>query len=91
MNGTFMSLLVVEAVLTGAAVLMFLYRGMLDMKEEDEQLILDNAEAHLVREQAAIRRKVTALSRYLKVVTVAWAVLLVALFGVWIGQGLGMI
>ena len=47
MNGTFMSLLVVEAVLTGAAVLMFLYRGMLDMKEEDH-LILDNAEAHLV-------------------------------------------
>ena len=90
MNGTFMSLLMVEAVLTGAAILMFLYRGMLDMKEEDH-LILDNAEAHLAREQADIRRKVTAISRYLKVVTIAWAVLLVAIFGVWIGQGLGMI
>ena len=33
MNQTFMSLVVVEAVLTGAAVVMFLYRGMLDMKE----------------------------------------------------------
>ena len=90
MNGTFMSLLVVEAVLTGAAILMFLYRGLLDMKEEDH-LILDNAEAHLAREQDAIRRKVTSISRYLKVVAIAWAVLLVAIFGVWMGQGLGMI
>jgi hypothetical protein len=69
---------------------MFLYRGMLDMKEEDH-IILDSAEAHLVRDQDAIRRKVTVLSRYLKVVAVAWAVLLVAIFGVWAGKGLGMI
>jgi hypothetical protein len=90
MNGTFMSLLVVEAVLTAAAILMFLYRGMLDLKEEDH-LILGNAEAHLAREQADIRRKLTALSRYLKVITIAWAVVLVAIFSVWVGQGLGMI
>jgi hypothetical protein len=90
MNGTFLSLLIVEGVLTGVAVLMFLYRGMLDMKEEDH-IILDSAESHLVREQDAIRRKLAVLSRYLKVVTITWAVLLVAIVGVWIGQGLGMI
>ena len=90
MNGTFMSLVVVEAVLTGAAVLMFLYRGMLDMKEEDH-IILDNAESHLAREQDSIRRKVEVISRYLKVVGVAWAILLVAIFGVWMGQGLGLL
>ena len=90
MNGTFMSLVVVEAVLTGAAVLMFLYRGMLDMKEEDH-IILDSAESHLAREQDSIRRKVEVISKYLKVVGVAWAVLLVALFGMWMGQGLGLI
>ena len=90
MNGTFTSLVVVESVLTAAAVLMFLYRGALDMKEEDH-IILDNAEAHLAREQETIRRKVTVLSRYLKVVTVAWSVLLLAIIGVWIGQGLGFI
>ena len=33
MSGTFTSLVVLEGVLTGAAVVMFLYRGMLDMKE----------------------------------------------------------
>ena len=90
MTGTFMSLVVVEAVLTGAAVLMFLYRGMLDMKEEDH-LILDNAEAHLAREQATIRHRVDVVSKYLRVVGVLWAVLLVAIFGVWVSQGLGFL
>jgi hypothetical protein len=90
MNGTFMSLVIVEAVLTGAAILMFLYRGALDMKEEDH-IILDNAEAHLAREQASIRKKLTVLTRYLKIVSVAWAVLAVAIFGLWMGQGLGLI
>ena len=90
MNGAFMSLVVVESVLTGAAVLMFLYRGMLDMKEEDH-IILGNAEAHLAREQESIRRKVTVVTRYLKMVGIAWAVLLIAIFGVYMGQGLGFI
>ena len=90
MNGTFMSLVVVEAIVTGFAVVMFLYRGMLDMKEEDH-LILDAAEAHLAREQASIRHKVDTVSKYHKLVGVIWAVLLVAIFGVWMGQGLGLI
>jgi hypothetical protein len=90
MNGTFMSLVVVEAVLTAAAIVMFLYRGMLDMKEEDH-IILDTAEAHLAREQATIRHKVDVVSKYLRLVGVAWAVLLVAIFGVWVGQGLGLL
>jgi hypothetical protein len=89
MSGTFMSLVIVEAVLTGAAVVMFLYRGMLDMKEEDH-IVLDSAEAHLVREQDAIRHKVDVISRYLKFIGVAWIVLLLAIFGVWVAQGLGL-
>ena len=90
MGGTFMSLVVLEAVLTAAAVLMFLYRGMLDMKEEDH-IILDNAEAHLAREQDSIRRKVTSISRYLKVIGIAWGVLLLAIFGLWLAEGLNLI
>ena len=90
MNGAFMSLVVVEAVLTAAAALMFLYRGVLDMKEEDH-LVLDSAEAHLSRDQASIRHKVDVLSRYLKVTSVAWGVLLLVIFGLWVGQGLGFI
>jgi hypothetical protein len=90
MNGTFMSLVVVEAILTAAALVMFLYRGMLDMKEEDH-LILDSAEAHLAREQATIRHKVDIVSKYLKLVGTLWAVLLVAIFIVWVSQGLGLL
>ena len=90
MNGTFTSLVIVEAVLTGAAVVMFLYRGMLDMKEEDH-IILDNAEAHLARDQDQIRHKVNVISRYLKLVGILWTVVLIAMFGVWIGQGLGVL
>ena len=90
MSGTFMSLVVLEAALTALAVVMFLYRGMLDMKEEDH-LVLDAAEAHLVREQDSIRHKVSALSRYLKVIAVARGVLLFAIFSLWIAEGLNMI
>jgi hypothetical protein len=90
MNGTFMSLVVVEGVLTAAAILMVLYRGVLDMKEEDH-IILDSAESHLAREQDSIRRKATMLGRYLKVVSIVWAVLLVAIGGLWIAQGLNLI
>jgi len=90
MTGTFMSLVVIEAVLTGAAIVMFLYRGMIDMEEEDH-IILDNAEAHLVREQDEIRHKVNVVSRYLRVVAVLWTVGLIAMLGVWVGQGLGVL
>ena len=90
MSGTFTSLLIVESVLTAAAVIMFLYRGMLDMKEEDH-IILDDAERHLAREQAVIRRKVNQVSKYIKVVGVAWSVLLVVIFGVWVVRGLNLL
>jgi hypothetical protein len=90
MNGTFMSLVIAEAVLTAAAVVMFLYRAMLDMKEEDH-IVLDSAEAHLVREQAVIRQRAGVVSRYLKIVGIIWLVLLAAIFGVWMAEGLGLL
>jgi hypothetical protein len=90
MSGTFMSLVVLEAVLTAAVVLMFLYRGMLDMKEEDH-IVLGNAEAHLAREQDSVRRKVTSVSRYLKVIGIAWGVLLFVIAGLWIVEGLNIV
>jgi hypothetical protein len=90
MNGTFMTLLFVESVLTAAVIGMFLYRGLLGMKEEDH-LILDEAERHLAREQDSIRRKVTVLSGYLKMLGAAWSVLGVVLLSLWIVQGLDLI
>jgi len=90
MSGTFSGLLVVESILTVAAIVMFAYRAMLDMKEEDH-IILDAAESHLAREQASIRQRITMVSRYIKVVGVVWSVLLVVLFSVWVVQGLNLI
>jgi hypothetical protein len=90
MSGTMTSLLIIESVLTAAAVLMFLYRGILDMKEEDH-LILDEAESHLAREQAGIRQRVTAITRYIRVVGVTWGVLLIVIMGLWLMLGLGML
>jgi hypothetical protein len=90
MSATFISLLAVEAILTAAAVLMFVYRGVLDLKEEDH-LILDEAESHLARDQASIRYKATVLGKYLKFVSIAWFVLGVVIFGVWVAQGLALI
>jgi hypothetical protein len=90
MSVTFTSLLIVEAVLTGAAVLMFVYRGFLDLKEED-RLVLSDAESHLSREQAGIRQKVNVLGRYLTVVSIVWCLLAVVLFGLWVVEGLNLV
>ena len=83
MSSTIMVLLVVELALTALTLAMWLWRGFLDMKEDDH-LVLDEAEAHLQREQAAIRAKVTFLSRYIKVFGVIWVLLGVATFGTWV-------
>ncbi len=90
MNGAFMSLLVIESVLTAAAVVMLVYRAMLDMREED-QLILDSAEEHLEREQETIRHKVNTVTRYIKMVGMAWGAMLVAIISVWVVRGLSLI
>ena len=90
MSETFMNLLMVESVVTAAAVLMFLYRSVLDMKEEDH-IILDEAESHLAREQATIRRKVNSLSKYIRVVSVAWGLLAVVLVSLWVAEGLNLV
>ena len=90
MSGTLTGLLAAEVLLTAAAVAMFVWRGFLDMKEED-QLILDEAEAHLAREQAALRIRVNALSKYIRFVGAAWGVLAVVIVSVWIVQSLALI
>jgi hypothetical protein len=90
MDGTVPVLLVVEIILTAIVLTMWIWRGFLDMKEDDH-LVLDDAEAHLQREQAAIRMKVNSLSRYLKVCGVVWVVLAVATFGTWIVTELNLV
>jgi hypothetical protein len=90
MTGALASLMFVEIGVTVVALAMFLWRGFLDMKEDDH-LILDQAEAHLDREQQVIRRRVNVLTKYIHVTGVVWGVLAVVLVGLWVIQALSLI
>ena len=90
MAGTLTNLLFVEIAVTALAIAILIWRSFMDMKEDDH-LILDEAEAHLDREQALIRQKVNKLTRYLHVVGVVWSVLAVVLAGLFVVHGLSLI
>ena len=90
MGGTVTVLLLVEIALTALVLVMWMWRGFLDMKEDDH-LILDDAESHLQREQAQIRAKVDSLSRFIKVCAVMWVLVAVGTFGTWIVTELKLI
>jgi hypothetical protein len=90
MTGTQTSLLFIEVAITVVGAVMLIWRSFEDMKEDDH-LILDEAEAHLDREQALIRKKVGMLTKYIHVVGVVWSVLAVVLIGMWVVQGLALI
>jgi hypothetical protein len=90
MGATFTAVLMVEIAVTVAMVAMLLWRGFLDMKEEDH-IVLDDAESHLQRDQAAIRQRLNVLSKYLKVGAVAWGLLAMVLAGVYVVDQLNLI
>ena len=90
MDGTVPIMLVVEVALTALVLTMWIWRGFLDMKEDDH-LVLDQAEEHLQREQAAIRAKVNSLTRYIKVCSVTWVLLAVATLGTWVATELKLV
>jgi hypothetical protein len=90
MDGTIPIMLVVEIALTALVLTMWIWRGFLDMKEDDH-LVLDEAEEHLQREQAAIRARVNSLTRYIKVCGVTWVLLAVVTFGTWVATELNLV
>ena len=90
MSGTIGALLVVELTLTALLLAMWIWRGFLDMKEDDH-LVLTEAESHLQRDQVAIRSKVRFLSRYIKVFGVMWALLAMATFGIFVATELNLV
>ena len=90
MAGTLTNLLFVEIAVSAVAIGILIWRSFMDMKEDDH-LVLDEAEAHLGREQAQIREKVNTLTRYLHVVGVVWSVLAVVLAGLFVVHGLSLI
>ena len=90
MGGTVTVLLAVEIALTALVLVMWMWRGFLDMKEDDH-LTLTEAESHLQRDQAAIRARVNSLSRYIKVGALMWVLLAVGTLGTWVVKELKLI
>jgi hypothetical protein len=90
MGGAVTVLLVVEIALTAIVLVTWMWRGFLDMKEDDH-LLLDDAESHLQREQAVIRARVNSLSRVIKVCAVMWVLIAFGTFGTWVVTELKLI
>jgi hypothetical protein len=84
---TLFVLLIVWGVLTAALIALLIYRGTLTM-HEDDQLFLDESEAHMAREQVEIMEKVNKLGPFVKVLGTASAVMILGIAGLAIYQGL---
>ncbi len=80
-------ILIAWIVITVIWLLLFIYRGLVSRKEED-QVFLDKGEERLVREQQSIAKKLDAVSPLLKISGILSLVLLLVLIALWIYQGL---
>lgn len=73
-----LQLVIVWSVLTIALVVLLIYRGTLTM-HEDDQLFLDDSEAHMAKEQDEIIQKVNRLGPFVKVLGTASGLLVLAI------------
>jgi hypothetical protein len=80
-------LLLAWGVVTGALVILVVYRVTLSSKEDD-QIFIGKAEEHIAAEQRLIIMKVTRLTRPIYTLAVISGVLLLATAGVWLWDGL---
>ena len=80
-------LLVSWGIVTVILICMLIYRSMLENREED-QIFLDAAAQSMANEQRALVSRIEKLSRPITALIVASALLLVAVAGVWVWQGL---
>ncbi|MGZ4788261.1 MAG: hypothetical protein ACXVZX_07050 [Terriglobales bacterium] len=90
MSSTLEMLLIVWGVLTALLLILLIYRSTLSIHEED-QLYLDEAEAHMQREQDEIHAKMDRIVWPVRVLGGASAVLLLMSAGVWIYEGLSRV
>ncbi len=80
-------LLVAWAGLTTVLVLLLIYRSTLSM-HEDDQLFLDEAQAHMRTEQEENLRKMQRVAPLVRLFGAASGLLILAIAGLWIYQGL---
>lgn len=73
----------VTVVLLGAVI----YRALVGIHEEN-QIFLDRAEAAMEKEQVETLRRIHSIDSYIKFLGIASGVLLLALAGIWVYQGI---
>jgi hypothetical protein len=80
-------LLITWGIVTGILICVLIYRSMLENREGD-QIFLDAATQSMASEQRALVARIEKLSRPITALIVVSGVLLVAVAGLWIWQGL---
>jgi len=87
MTGPILYLLIAWGIVTTIFLMLLIWRTLL-ASHEDDQIFLDAAQEHLAREQRELVAKITKLSRPIATTGIAAGVLLLALAGMWLYNGL---
>ncbi len=82
-NPLLMGMLIVWGVITGALLILVIYRSTLESREDD-QIFLDAAEESMAREQRAIVARIDKLSKPIMGLVIASGALLVVIAGLWL-------
>lgn len=80
---TITTLLIVWGALTGILIILLIYRGTLNM-HEDDQLFLDEAESHMAKEQQELIIRMNKIQPWVWVFGSSSAVLIVIIAGMFV-------
>jgi hypothetical protein len=85
-HGPLLEILVVWGIVTAVLVILLVYRGTLEIREDD-QIFLDSAGDSMAREQRVIVARIERLSRPIKLLMITSIALLLVAGGFWIYDG----